>query len=66
MLWVRLPTAWYLNDEIHSTDPRLRTHQQWAIEGDSDHPTWQVVTGMNPGYVGTSDAFGIDVRSVSR
>lgn len=55
-----LPTAWYLNDEIHASDPRLRTHQQWAIEGDSDHPTWQVVSAMDPAYVGTSDAFGVD------
>lgn len=52
--------AWYLNDELHSTDPRLLTHQQWAIEGDSDHPTWSVVTALNPNYVGTADAFGVD------
>ena len=52
--------AWYLNDEILSTDPRLRTHQQWVIEGDSDHPTWSVDTALNPGYLGTADAFGVD------
>jgi hypothetical protein len=52
--------AWYLNDELHSTDPRLLTHQQWAVEGDSDHPTWSVVTALDPGYLGTADAFGVD------
>ena len=40
--------CWYLNDELHASDPRLLTHQQWAIEEDPDHPTWQVVTGVEP------------------
>jgi len=26
--------CYYLNDELHASDPRLLTHQQWAIEED--------------------------------
>ena len=49
----------YLNDEMKPS-AQLRAHQEWAIEGDTDHPTWQVITGMQPAYLGSSDAFGTD------
>jgi|EP01046_Picozoa_sp_COSAG06_P023724 hypothetical protein len=36
--------AWYTNDELPATTyrPQLLTHQQWVVEGDPNHPTWQV------------------------
>ena len=48
-----------LNDEMPPSQ-QLVAHQQWAIEDDPDHPTWQVVTGMTEGYMPSSDIFGVD------
>eukprot|EP01050_Picozoa_sp_SAG11_P037387 SAG11_NODE_14719_length_602_cov_0.998012_1_plen_57_part_01 len=33
-----------INDELTPAYlPQLKAHQQWLIEGDPDHPSWQVL-----------------------
>ena len=51
--------CWYLNDE-RKPHPNLHTHQQWVVELDANHPTWQVVTGMQNAYLASSDVNGVD------
>jgi hypothetical protein len=51
--------AWYLNDEKKPCTA-LDAHYSWMITADPDHPTWQVVTGMDNAYLSSSDANGVD------
>lgn len=55
--------AWYTNDEL-TTDylPQLKAHQQWLVEDDPDHPSWQVLCedGEFDQYMGTFDVIGSD------
>ena len=55
--------AWYINDELTPAYlPQLKAHQQWLIEGDTDHPSWQVLceNGEFDDYMGTFDILGSD------
>ena len=63
--------AWYLQDE-DSPDmaPQIARHQQWVVDEDPDHPTWQNLEGGNSGradaYISaqSSDIIGSDVRTL--
>ena len=56
--------AWYTNDELPASlyKEQLMAHQQWAVDTDSDHPTWQVLceNGAFDEYMGTFDVIGSD------
>ena len=55
--------AWYINDELTPAYlPQLKAHQQWLIEGDPEHPSWQVLceNGEFDQYMGTFDILGSD------
>ena len=57
--------AWYTNDEVAPTDPRLLLHQQWMEEFDPGRPTWGVSYFDHTDYVGTCDAYGMDCYPVA-
>ena len=40
--------SYYINDEMGAAyRPRLLAHQQWLEEGDSQHPSWEVVDAQS-------------------
>jgi hypothetical protein len=55
--------AWYTNDELTPAFlPQLKAHQQWLIEDDPNHPSWEVLCedGEFDQYMGTFDVIGSD------
>jgi hypothetical protein len=54
--------TYYINDELSPLFvPQLLAHQQWLVDGDPNHPSWQVLchTDMDE-YMGTFDVIGTD------